>query len=283
MTTNFFKDFPKVDYRFGNNEQPVRWQDLSVYIDAFDQVQEYGAFYMDYQIQNHERPDQVSMKLYKTTDYYWTFFLMNDHLREQGWPISNTLLYAQAQRYYPHICIITNGIYINIATGLVRPLGVSTTLQAGNYVRFKADKLIGKILRVDYDLGMYHVECDGLPTKSNQMVSIGDDEGEALFNGYEVEEEFVNEIDSTSIVREYNQWDATHHYEDQEGNWIYPTYSSEEPYLMDQNSVNARQSVSYYQRLTEENDIARGIKVLKTDTIEQVIDQYKNLLSKVRT
>ena len=282
MSTNFFKDFPKVDYRFGNNEQPVRWQDLSVYIDAFDQVQEYGAFYMDYQIQNHERPDQVSMKLYNTTDYYWTFFLMNDHLREQGWPISNTLLYAQAQRYYQHICIITNGIYINIATGLVRPLGVSTTLQAGNYVRFKADKLIGKILRVDYDLGMYHVECDGLPTKSNQMVSIGDDEGEALFNGYEVEEEFVNEIDSTSIVREYNQWDAPHHYEDPEGNWIYPTYSSEEPYLMDQNSVNARLSVSYYQRLTEENDIARGIKVLKSDTIEQVIDQYKNLLSRVR-
>ena len=282
MPTNFFQDFPKVDYRFGDNEQPVRWQDLSVYIDAFDQVQEYGAFYMDYQIQNPERPDQVSMKLYNTPDYYWTFFLMNDHLREQGWPISNTLIYAQAQRYYPNICIVTNGIFINFPTGLVRPLGVSPTLKPGTYVRFKADNLVGKILRVDYDLGMYHVECERLPTRSNQMVSIGKPEGEALFNGEEVEEQFINEIDGASIVRRYNQWDAPHHYEDAEGNWIYPTYDDDEPYLMDQESVTTRQSVSYYQRLVEENDIARGIKVLKPDTIEQVVDEYKKLLKQPR-
>jgi hypothetical protein len=282
MPTNFFQEFPKVDYRFGSNEQPVRWQDLSVYIDAFDQVQEYGAFYMDYQIQNPERPDQVSMKLYDTTDYYWTFFLMNDHLREQGWPLSNTLVYAQAQRYYPNICIATNGIYINIPTGLVRPLGTSATLQPDNYVRFKADNLVGKILRVDYDLGLYHVACERLPTRSNQMVSIGKDEGEALFNGEEVEEQFINEIESTSIINRYNQWDAPHHYEDAEGNWIYPTYSSEEPFIMDQESVTTRQSVSYYQRLVEENDIARGIKVLKRDTVEQVVDQFRQLLKQPR-
>lgn len=282
MPTNFFQEFPKVDYRFGSNEQPVRWQDLSVYIDAFDQVQEYGSFYMDYQIQNPERPDQVSQKLYGTTDYYWTFFLMNNHLREQGWPLSNTLVYAQAQRYYPHVCIVTNGIFINIATGLVRPLGVSPTLVPDQYVRFKSDKLVGKILRVDYDLGMYHVECDRLPTRSNQMVTIGKEEGEALFNGEEVEEQYIEEIDATSIVERYNQWDAPHHYEDVDGNWIYPTYSSEEPYIMDQSSVTARQSVSYYQRLVEENDIARGIKVLKPDTISQVVDEYRKLLKQPR-
>jgi hypothetical protein len=282
MPTNFFQTFPKVDYRFGDNEQPVRWQDLSVYIDAFDQVQEYGSFYMDYQIQNPERPDQVSMKLYNTTDYYWTFFLMNNHLREQGWPLSNTLLYAQAQRYYPNICIVTNGIFINFPTGNVRPLGVSTTLVPGQYVRFKADGLVGKILRVDYDLGMYHIACEKLPIRSNQMVSIGKAEGEAMFNGEEVEEQFINEIDGASIVRRYNQWDAPHHYEDAEGNWIYPTYSAEAPHLMDQESVTTRQSVSYYQRLEEENDIARGIKVLKPDTIEQVVDEYKKLLTQPR-
>ena len=282
MPTNFFQEFPKVDYRFGDNEQLVRWQDLSVYIDAFDQMQEYGAFYMDYQIPNSERPDQVSMKLYDTTDYYWTFFLMNDHLREQGWPLSNTMVYAQAQRYYPNICIVTNGIFINRPTGIVRPHGVSSTLSPGNYVRFKADNLVGKILRVDYDLGMYHVQCDKLPTKSNQMVTIGKEEGEALFNGEEVEEQYVTEFDATNIVRRYNQWDAPHHYEDAEGNWIYPTYDAEEPHLMNQESVTTRQSVSYYQRLIEENDIARGIKVLKKDTIEQVVDQFRQLLKQPR-
>lgn len=282
MPTNFFKDFPKVDYRFGTNEPPTRWQDLSVYIDAFDQVQEYGAFYMDYQIQNPERPDQVSMKLYNTPDYYWTFFLMNDHLREQGWPLSNTLVYQQAQKYYPNICILTNGIYINIATGIVRPLGVSPTLQSGNYVRFKADGLVGKILRVDYDLGMYHVACSALPTRSNQMVSIESAEGEAMFNGEEVAEQFITEIDGTSIVQRFNQWDAPHHYEDVDGEWVYPTYSSKEPYLMDQSSVSSRQSVSYYQRLIEENDKARGIKVLKPDTVTQVVDEFMKLLKQPR-
>lgn len=282
MPTTFFKDFPKVDYRFGDNEQPVRWQDLSVYIDTFDQVQEYGTFYTDYQIQNPERPDQVSMKLYNTPDYYWTFFLMNDHLREQGWPISNTLLYEQAKRYYPNICIITNGIYINLATNDVRPMSVSPTLRPGTYVRFKEDNLVGKILRVDQDLGMYHIECSELPKRSNQMVSIGAKEGEALFNGETVSEQFINEVDAASIVKRFNQFDAPHHYEDVNGEWIYPTYSSTAPFLMDQESVTTRQSVTYYDRLVEENEIARGIKVLKPDTVEQVVDEYKKLLKQPR-
>ena len=114
---NYFDKFPQVDYRFGNNELPVKFQDLTIYIDALDQLKEYGAFYENYNIQNGERPDHVSYKLYENTEYYWTFFLLNDKLREQGWPISNSLLYGTAQSYYPNVCITTNGTVFNGAVG----------------------------------------------------------------------------------------------------------------------------------------------------------------------
>ena len=82
--TNFFVDFPKVNYRFGTNELPIKFQDLSVYIDLFDQVAEYSTFYENYQVQNNERPDHVSYNLYDTTDFSWTFFLLNEKLRQTG-------------------------------------------------------------------------------------------------------------------------------------------------------------------------------------------------------
>ena len=43
-----------------------------------------------YQIQDGERPDHVSMKLYDTPNLYWTFFIANEKLKNlhSDWPMS---------------------------------------------------------------------------------------------------------------------------------------------------------------------------------------------------
>ena len=79
--SNYFKNFPVVDYRFGNNELPVQFQHLGTYIDIIDQVKEYSMFYESYFIPNGMRPDQVSSVLYGTPNNYWTFWLLNDITR----------------------------------------------------------------------------------------------------------------------------------------------------------------------------------------------------------
>ena len=276
--TKFFKNFPKVDYRFGDNELPVKQQDLSVYIDALDQVKEYGSFYMNYQIQNKQRPDHISQILYDTTDYHWTFFLMNDKLREQGWPVDNSLIYPQAKIYYPNVCITTNGTALQLDTGIQRPLCAAEFFRVGAWVWFEQDKRSAKILRIDQNLGMVHVEMSGVPQLSSQMVVIDSNSGKRIQEDPDFQP--VEKLESTSIVRRYDQWDAPHHYEDTEGNWVYPSYSSTAPYLMDQNSVTTQQSVSYFQRLVEENDKLRSIRVLKPDVIGDVVAEYNRLLKR---
>ena len=45
---------------------------------------------MHYNIKDGERPDIVSQRLYSSTNYYWTFFLINDSLHDGlgSWPMS---------------------------------------------------------------------------------------------------------------------------------------------------------------------------------------------------
>ena len=80
----YFQNFPTVAYKFGDNEAPVLFNNLSAYVDIVDQIKDNVAFYNKYTIQAGDRPDTLSYKLYDTVDYYWTFFLMNDHLRISG-------------------------------------------------------------------------------------------------------------------------------------------------------------------------------------------------------
>ncbi len=86
---SYFKNFSLVEYRFGNEDESTRIlvEDLSIYVDLLDQVDDLISFYDYYYIQNGERPDTLSQKIYGSTDHYWTFYLMNPALREAGWPL----------------------------------------------------------------------------------------------------------------------------------------------------------------------------------------------------
>ena len=46
--------------------------------------------YKSYHLQDGERPDHVSLKLYGTTDYYWTLFMVNEDIVNTfaDWPCS---------------------------------------------------------------------------------------------------------------------------------------------------------------------------------------------------
>jgi hypothetical protein len=87
MSTKYFKDIGVVNYRFGDNESSVLFNNLTQYIDVIDGLKDNISFYNKYTIVSGDRPDTLSYKLYGTTDYYWTFFLLNDHIRLSGWPV----------------------------------------------------------------------------------------------------------------------------------------------------------------------------------------------------
>ena len=72
---SYFKYFPKVPYKFGNETSQDTFENISVYADIIDQIKNDVAAYEEYYILPGERPDQVSLKLYDTPNYHWTFFL----------------------------------------------------------------------------------------------------------------------------------------------------------------------------------------------------------------
>ena len=103
----YFSNNTLKDYRFGNNEQPVRFQDLTSYVGVVDRVKENLHFYEKYYILDGDRPDQLSYKLYGASDHYWMFYLLNDHIRERGWPLSENRLVEKVKLDYPNTVLTT--------------------------------------------------------------------------------------------------------------------------------------------------------------------------------
>lgn len=102
----FFKDFPATSYKFGTETQSVVAQNISAYVDIFDDIKDQLDFYQYYDLYD-ERPDQLSFKLYDDVSFYWTFYLLNDHIRRSGWPINANELEAWTQKRLDHTVITT--------------------------------------------------------------------------------------------------------------------------------------------------------------------------------
>jgi len=281
--TKFFRNFPKVPYQFGDGELPINFQDLSVYVDAFDQVREFKSFYQAYHIQNNERPDQLSFKLYGTTDYYWTFFLMNPHLRISGWPLDNSEVYKKAQEYYPNTVIVTDGVATDqVGTAGNRPMATSENFSVGKWVWLEAQKKAAQILRVDDPLASLYLDYKVAPN-TNPGIIKAISEADAIAINTVDPDHVPTVLDQSTVVRFVNQWDHIHHYEDADGNYVLPTFKkvgtgTTSTFAIDWDSVNTLQSVSYFQRLRDNNDVNRAISVLKPDTAIQVVAEFNQLL-----
>lgn len=85
--SNYFENFPKILYFFGDEITPVAFQNLSKFNNLINEIGDQISAYIEYEIRDFERPDSLSYRLYGDSKYDWTFFLMNDTIRERGWPI----------------------------------------------------------------------------------------------------------------------------------------------------------------------------------------------------
>ena len=292
--SSYFRNFPTVDYKFGNETTTTNFQHLGTYVDIIDQVKDYSVYYQTYNIKNGERPETLSYALYRNTDYYWTFYLLNDHLRTNGWPIRDADVYPKAQKYYPNKVSHVTGVVQKQGPRLyddgdgvnvlwlpldeLVPLCKSETFKVGNYIYFPSTKVAGQILAIDQKLGAITHDALGIrsATTDNQMETISAEDAAKVnadpsyipLQRYEVME----------IEENYDEFDAPHHYEDASGNWIYPTWVAKYPNALDRSNLNTVNSISNYQRLLELNVEQQVISVIKQDSINQIIAEFNRLL-----
>jgi len=105
----FFKQFPKVPYDIFRNGINQNITDIFRAVKPVEEFLDNPSVYTFYQVKNGERPDIVSMRLYDTPQYYWTFFIVNEYLHDGlgVWPMSQEDLKEYMDKEYNGFAITT--------------------------------------------------------------------------------------------------------------------------------------------------------------------------------
>jgi len=243
--SNFFNYFPNEFYKFGNEKTSDIFQNISIYADVIDQVKDISSTYIDYYIQEGLRPDQVSQQLYNTSNYHWTFYLMNDKLREQGWPSSNVQVLKKAQKDYPNITITTR-------TDLTTLTGFFKT---GDTVEGRTSGATGKINHRHLDLGQLVISnIGGGPFIAGELLETSGT---------------VNTVNVQTISDEYL---SAHHYENASGEVvdIDPTVGPGAQLT----------EITYLDRMYTENNNLKQIRVLKPSLADQIVSSFREAITR---
>lgn len=242
---NFFRYFPRTFYKFGDETTEDVFENLSIYSDVVDQIKDRVTLYQDYNILPDERPDQVSQKIYGTPDYHWTFFLMNDKLRESGWPYSDNELYLFAQKKYDVTVLTTRTkIYDKFKIGQSM-LGLTSGAS-------------GTIIHRNLQLGQLWVK--GIPDPAflnSELISSTNDEGV---------EEFI--ILNNSEI----QYNAIHHYENTDKEWVDIGFESNGDYS---DPGGLLTPITWLDKLSTANNELKQIQVIRPDSVEVIAESFR--------
>ena len=108
---SFFRQFPLTAYDLQKTGALNRIVDLFRNVTSPQIKLDPTIAYTNYRIQNGDRPDVVSQKLYGDPDYYWTFFIINDKLKSghSTWPMSHVQLDKYLTREYDTYSVVQMG------------------------------------------------------------------------------------------------------------------------------------------------------------------------------
>jgi hypothetical protein len=87
----FFKYFPHIDYTFQNSNGAyvLDLTNTTVHVRLAEAIKKNITVMYDYQIQDGQRPDSVSVDLYGVVDYTWIILLVNNIFTLFDWPLNN--------------------------------------------------------------------------------------------------------------------------------------------------------------------------------------------------
>jgi hypothetical protein len=155
------------------------------------------TFYTFYDIQDGERPDVISQKLYGSPEYYWTFFMINDSLVNYytDWPLSNTDLQVMIDKKYDGIVLTSEE---DFSTKFIR----NTTIQ-GLQSGARAN-----VVSKDSNNGTIYINPISGVFLPNEIIR----------------DELTNEFITINGPREFKY--AIHHYENANGNYVNKSISA---------------------------------------------------------
>jgi len=255
--SQYFKNFPVVGYKFGDEVSTSIFNNISVYSDLIDQVSDEVVFYQKYNILDGDRADTLSYKLYGTTDYHWTFYLLNEQLRESGWPLTEQEISEQLTKNFPDRAITSNcrditGTKLNSD---VADDNIGTLFTVGQAVTGYNSGHTGVIQDRQIDIGQFIISSSNTNAFStDQFLTYNDDEGIAQY------------LRVISVTEEKN---GVHHYENSSGVW-----QDVDPFEITTRTPSGLVTKTFEDNFRERNDELRQIKVFRKDIIRKVVSEY---------
>ena len=303
----FFKLFPTQQYDF--NRDGI----LQNVIDIYRSVRPEGylvdnpSAYRKQTIQNGERPDRMSERLYGTTDYYWTFFVINEFLHDglAVWPMSQEDLQQYFTNGFEGYAVNTKTSVPldrnsdNAVTGFPNSLSGRFTL--GETITGSISGAQGTLVKKDLDLGQLVIQNVTNGTAGVNPIS-GNSDSSIIGGGFLGNPDIVSNStelligatsgDSVSTHRSWKYRIAPHHYyqtdlsnTDSFGNVLFGGVETKDRPIQTAENIIGGESmgnVSYIsnQAYLEDLNFQRSqIRVINPTMIEKFVEEFERLIN----
>lgn len=235
----YFRNFPNTPYKFGNEDYLVDFPNLVAYSDIIDDLKNNGSVYESVTIIGGERPDSLSQRLYGSPRYHWTFALMNDHIREQGWPLNGDKFEKKIQASFPNTVLTTRD-------------SLFTGFYVGSVVTGQTSGATGTIIKRNVNFGQLFIEGSHA-FLSNEAIATEEDEVQK----------------SVDLVSASNEYLAVSYYTDG------TDHVDIDPFVGPGSGISA---VTFYEHYVAQNDLLKSLRVLSPTVINRVDSEYRRVM-----
>jgi hypothetical protein len=262
MSSQLFKNFPTIQYQLPNgNVVHIKdfFRKAKVDIKALNSVIDYDY----YELQDGDRPDVVTTKLYGSGDLHWTLFLVNEFDNYYDWWMDRDTFENYLDSKY-------DGVYLT-SSNSTDILGTPNTDGQGNITSLNKFELGELVTQTD---GVQSHVLDVDPLNKRMLVShpetgvwtAGQNVTCSKYQKHTVTKRYVEvSTKSFEIQSVLQPRDAIHHYENTSGvktNVVTAGYTSVSTYLYE-DAINEKK---------------RNIKIIKPQYINTVVSQYEKLM-----
>lgn len=198
---SFFSKYPLLNYTVGDVTKPI--VDITKRAAILSKFKQESSSFITYTIQDGERPEDVSMKFYKTPKYHWVIMAYNNIIDPYyDWPMSSTQIdrYLSAKFAAENINPFSikqyeteDGIvladesnilenYIQLSGAVLIPDELGNIIVQGEGTVFRTELQVGDFVRINNEFGnVLSIQSDTQFTLDRPFTLAESNFGSAIF------------------------------------------------------------------------------------------------------
>ena len=268
---SFFKQFPKIEYDFNRTGVKQNMVDLFRSVRPLPSFLDNYSAYKFYEIKNGERPDIVSQRIYGSSQYYWTFFVINDFLHDgyRAWPMSQEDLFDYIAKEYEGYVIETNPVI---------------TRDTDQLITDHRNSLAGRFALGETITGATSGATGTLTSKITDLSQLIVQNVTGAFIGDQTPGSNTTELvvggtseDSVSTYNVYKYAEAPYYYHRTDDADKKPVTNAN--HIVGGVDALHLSYVSNRSHIIEENDERTKIRIIDPAYVEQFVDQFEELIN----